>query len=76
MSSALNKPESLASLLGVGRDYVMAKARDRSWPHVRVGRSVRFTDEQVAQIVALSTVSPSVQQQHADDWGQKTRRAS
>lgn len=71
----MNTPEYLADLLGVKRPYVMQQARIR-WPHVRVGRSIRFTDEQVAQIVAMSTVTPAPEQERADEWGQKTRRSA
>lgn len=32
--------------------------RDYQWPHVRVGRRIRYTPEQVAEILRRHTVKP------------------
>lgn len=65
-------PEALAVRYGRSRDFVMRRART-SWPHVRVGRRVLFTPEQVRQIDALMTVTPDPAAAHADSWGRRRR---
>jgi hypothetical protein len=44
----------LAEKFGRSREWVQAQCRG-GWPHMKVGKSYRFTDEQVAQIEAMLT---------------------
>jgi excisionase family DNA binding protein len=48
----------LASLLGVGEDWIRRRVQDRSIPHVRLGRRVCFTVAHVEMIIAAATVEP------------------
>lgn len=48
----------LAPILGVTTRTVHRWAAERRIPHVRIGRSVRFTPAQVDEIAAAYTVEP------------------
>lgn len=54
--TALHTPEALAERLGKSEDYWKRAARRREVPHVRLGRTIRFTDDDVAAIVAAAHV--------------------
>ena len=62
MSDDYITPDELAAKIGKGRGFVMAKCRGDKpqWPHVRFGKSVRFTPEQAEEIKALSTRTPAM----------------
>ena len=51
MTNALLTPDTLADRLGVPVSTVMQWNREFSWPHVRIGRRYRWTEEQYDQIV-------------------------
>ena len=74
--SELLTPKQLADMLGKGEPFVAAKARSKAWPHVKLGRSVRFTPDQVAQIVAACTIEPSEKAKAAGSWGRRGRRTA
>lgn len=81
MSAAIDDlvlPEELAARYGKTRRFVLDKVRAGAWPALKVGRSVRFTTEHVAQIDAMHSVAPSTTpvEQHAAAWGRKTRRSA
>ena len=67
----------LATLIGKGRAFVQDRCRSQEWPHIRVGKSYRFTPEHVAQITALLTVQPQQTPagEVADSWGRRGRSA-
>lgn len=50
-------PAQLAHRIGMSTRTVQKKARDRDWPHMRIGRSIRFNERQVADIEAMITRS-------------------
>lgn len=55
----LRTDQELADLLGITVTNVRDACRTKGWPCVKPKRSVwRFTDEQVAAIVAMQTVKP------------------
>lgn len=60
MSSAagLLTPDDMAERLGVPVSTVMGWNRTKRWPHVRVGRRYRWTEEQYADIVRRQIVTP------------------
>lgn len=58
MSTVLT-PAEVAERLGKSADYWLRKASRKEVPHVRLGRSVRFTEEDVAEIVARAHVRPA-----------------
>ena len=72
MTEDLFTPEQLAARYGKSRRWVLEQART-SWPHLEVGRTVRFTPEQVAAIDRMQTVTPKkTAEKHAADWGRLT----
>ena len=73
---SLLTPRELADMLGKGEPFVAEQARRKAWPHVRVGRSIRFTPEHVEQIIAACTVQPSEQAKAAGSWGRRGRRSA
>lgn len=51
-----------AEILSLSETKVADLRRRHRWPHVRLGRfDVRYTDEQVAAIVAMETVKPKAE---------------
>lgn len=57
MSAALRTHSDLAAVLNLPLSTTVELRKREGWPHVRLGKAVRFTDEQVAQIVASHTVT-------------------
>lgn len=48
----------LAELFGLAPEKIARKRRREHWPHVDMGRfDKRYTDEQIAQIVAMKSVT-------------------
>lgn len=45
--------EQFAEYLGVTRDHVYRQCRARVWPHLRIGRDIRFTAEHRAAVLDL-----------------------
>lgn len=66
----------LADALGATRDQVGVWRRQYGWPHVKLGREVRFTAAQVDEIVALHTVRPANTTQPVGLPGQTPRSAA
>jgi hypothetical protein len=57
----LTKAADLAAEWGMEEDELHRRRRSNGWPCVRFSRfDVRFTDEQIAQIVAQHTERPDV----------------
>lgn len=52
-------PAQLAEILDVTEAKVMEWRRVYNWPHVKIGRTFRFTPQQVEQIIASHSVKPS-----------------
>lgn len=75
MSAPTHTVIDVATRYGHSRDYVLRKARDGQWPHLRVGRSVVFTDAHLIQIDQMHEVKASAATASVS-WGRKTRRAS
>lgn len=54
-------PAELAARLGKSSDYWLREARAKRVPHRRIGRDIRFTEADVASILAaafVQTVDP------------------
>lgn len=57
--SGLISDVALAEQFGISLDRLHKLRRRYHWPHVRLGRQdVRFTSEQVAEIVRLQSAAP------------------
>lgn len=55
--SALKTHADLAERLNLPLSTVVDLRKREGWPHVRLGKAVRFTDEQITEIVASHVVS-------------------
>lgn len=58
-ADGLLTPADLAEKLVTTEAQVMEWRRSYDWPHVRLGRKVRFTDQQVEAIIAAHSVRPT-----------------
>jgi len=47
----------LAEMLNLAVSTVVELRKREGWPHVRLGRAVRFTDDQIAEIITSHTRS-------------------
>ena len=75
MASPTHSAADVATRYGHTKDYVLRLAREGRWPHLRIGRSVRFTDAHLVAIDAMHEVKAQ-SSVAAASWGRKTRRAS
>ena len=66
-------PDYVADLFDVSVSFVMRRVRSGEFPHLRLGKTTRFTDEHIAAIVAAHEVAPDAS---VNPYGRKTRRAS
>lgn len=72
----ITETELATDVLKLDAEKVAQLRRDHKWPHVRLGRfDVRYTDEQVAAIVAMQTVKPKATKTAANLAGQTARSA-
>lgn len=51
--------EDVAAQTGFTTRTIQRWARERRIPHIRVGRTIRFTPDQVSEIIAEYTVKPA-----------------
>jgi excisionase family DNA binding protein len=57
-TSPLLTAAQAAEMLGVSPAWLLAQARDREVPHHRLGRFVRFDEDELIEWVRESTISP------------------
>lgn len=81
MTDHLLTDRDLADRYGKSLYFVQQRSREQAWPHLRVGKSIRFTQAHVDAIDALLEVpvttapAPTIPQPSADNpWGRKGRR--
>ena len=55
MPARLSTCDEVSKMLGVGTDWVRRKTQSRQVEHVRLGRNVRFTKEQVQALILKFT---------------------
>lgn len=75
MSDGLLTPDDLAQIFGVKRRRIVEWQNQHSWPCVRVGRTIRWTPEQVEQIKARHSVT-AAEVKPADGRTAKSARRS
>lgn len=75
MSAKTYSAAEVAERYGHTKDYILRLAREGRWPHLRVGRSVRFTDAHLAQIDVMHEVKAQGATAAAS-WGRKTRKTA
>lgn len=78
MTAPLLTDTDIAERYGKSRAFVQAQCRTKTWPHLRVGKSFRFTEDHVAAIdaqleVATATPDPMPQPGASNAWGRKGR---
>jgi predicted DNA-binding transcriptional regulator AlpA len=74
MSEPLKRPEHVGAELGISREQVIRRCRTKEFPHVRIGQAYRFTDDDVAAIIAAHRVEPVSEVSEAENpWGRITR---
>lgn len=77
MSAALTTDAELAEHFGIDLEKLHILRRRHGWPCVKLGRfDVRFTDEQVAEIVRKMTVESTAAETAPSVPGQTARSAS
>lgn len=77
-SDDLLRPEDLAEKFQVDRRVVIDWTNRYDWPCIRIGRTIRYSGEQFAQILAMQTVAPERTSSTPRIAGQtvRSRRAS
>lgn len=74
MTSALMTDVEMAETLGISVDSVRRRCRAGQFPHIRIGRTYRFTPEDLAAIIRTHRAEqPAVS---TNPWGVRRRRAS
>jgi excisionase family DNA binding protein len=71
MSAALTDTD-VAEHFGITVDKLRRLVKSEGWPHMRLGKSYRFSAVHVAAIEALLEVKPA-ESTPAETWGVKTR---
>lgn len=80
MSAPFTTDRDLAAHLGKSLGFVQAQCRSKAWPHLRVGKSYRFTDAHVNAIASLLEVAAKTPESQAAtgtpaaQWGLKEGR--
>lgn len=69
-------PDQVADRLGVTRYWLMERVRRRQVPHFRLGQRVRFSEADVAAILATHRVEPKAQDASGLAPGSRSRRRS
>lgn len=72
MATPTHDATEVGERYGHSRAYVLEQARRGNWPHLKVGRSVKFTDAHLAAIDAMHEVKAK-QSVAAASWGRRTR---
>lgn len=77
-SDDLLRPEDLAEKFQVDRRVVIDWTNRYDWPCIRIGRTIRYSGEQFAQILAMQTRAATKPAPSARIAGQtpRSRRAS
>lgn len=73
-TTQLRTPDDLAETLRISPRQVIRRAATGEFPHLRLGRAFRFTDDHVAQIIATHEVTAASKPE--DPWGRVTNRRS
>lgn len=60
MTAPLKTHADLADRLALPLSTTIELRKREGWPHVRLGRKVRFTDEQIEQIITTHTTVDQV----------------
>ena len=72
-SDAYITPDDVAAKYTKGRQWVLRRCHAGHFPHIKIGNTVRFTEDHLKQIEAKYTVAPA--EKPANPYGRKTRRS-
>jgi excisionase family DNA binding protein len=61
--------DEAAEMLGVGRGWLRVRAQQRDVPHVRLGRRIRFTLDQMLALIDACSVEPLPNAAFNNPWG-------
>lgn len=67
--------DEAAKRLQMNADTLVKKCRALQWPHHRLGRAYRFTEGDIAAILALTAVTPAKKAKAEQSWGRRGRSA-
>lgn len=73
---SLHTPAELAEMLNVTEAVVLQWRREHAWPSIKVGKTIRFSDEHVEQILAKHTVAPKVPAEAVSGIPGQTKRSA
>lgn len=65
--------EDVALILGKSVAWVSKQATKGQFPHLKVGRDLRFTEDHITAY--LAAISPAKPVEASNDWGRKKRGA-
>lgn len=68
MSADLLTTAEVAETFGRSAEWVQQQCRSKKWPHVKVGKTYRFTVEQAEEIIRLLTVVPDEPDAAEQSW--------
>ena len=75
MTEGFLTDRDLGEIVGKSAEYVRSQCATRKWPHLRVGKSYRFTTAHVEHIATLLEVAPTEASAAAQSWGRRKRGA-
>ena len=64
--------DDLAEMFKVSASTIRDLCSRREWPHMRVGRAVRFTEAMVQEIVEIQSVRVSIETRRVNDLMART----
>lgn len=76
MTELITPAELADKIKDTSAERVVRLCRQHNWPHVRMGRAIRFTPEQVEQIVAMQTVTPKAKPSTSGQTARSKKRAA
>lgn len=71
MSALTYTAAETADMLGIGYDFLIKQCRAGKFPHHKLGRLIKFTDDDHRAILAATAVEPT-----APDVGGMSRRSA
>ena len=64
--------DEVAELFQVSASTVRDLCTKREWPHVRLGRAIRFSEDNLREIVEIQTVRASIETRRVNDLMART----
>lgn len=74
MSDSLRTHSDLAEILNLPLSTTVELRKREGWPHIRLGKAVRFTSEHIEQIIATHSVATTGREQAPTFEGMRPSR--